>query len=113
MKNMNDNMEYKIGETLGTGLVYAAAAGVVYGAVKLWNNYWAKEETKERDEEIKIWNNGVCPSCGRKWHAHAFYPQYSGGNYQHVEIKCKNCKTKAVLKNYKPITTDKDYIIIK
>ena len=112
---MNDNaykIGYQIGAVIGTGFVLAIGAAGLYTAGKCWKNYCAERDAKQIAEEKQIWNNGKCPKCSRKWHAHAYYPPYSRGEYQYVDIKCKNCKTKAVLELYKPITTDEDYTII-
>lgn len=57
-----------------------------------------RDETKDRIKREKaLWNDGICPRCGKKWHYRHFYPAGSGGGYQHVAIKCHKCKTTATL----------------
>ncbi|WP_037352713.1 hypothetical protein [Selenomonas sp. FC4001] len=81
----------------GGDWLYLAGVGIfcVLGAyvVKV-----IRDDKKDREKKEKaLWNDGICPKCGNKWHYRHFYPAGSRGQYQHVNIKCHKCKVEATL----------------
>lgn len=82
-----------------------AVGGAVVG-LKHLNDKWNKEEQDKLNkliaEEKKIWNNGKCDQCGKRWHLHWFFPVGSRGEYQWVRIRCYKCKRETTLTAFKP-----------
>lgn len=66
--------------------------------------YRVEKKSKEKliIEEKKIWNNGICDQCGKKWRLYWFYPPGSGGMYQYARLRCYKCKRETVLEAFKP-----------
>lgn len=83
-------------------IVYGAVA---YGWYKL-NKYFEKKDKEEFERRAKeqevLWNNGVCPHCGRKWKYRWYFPPGSGGKYMFLSIKCRHCRTQATLDAFVP-----------
>ncbi|MBR3747703.1 MAG: hypothetical protein IKP64_09225 [Selenomonadaceae bacterium] len=79
------------GNTLGTLLLAALFLGGCFISDKL----------KARKQK-KIWNNGVCEKCGRRWDYHWFYPKGSRGQYKKLAIDCQNCKIHVDMLQYTP-----------
>ncbi len=97
---------------LGSLLGYIIAGAIIYGVGKGIGHLFKECDKKLEAREKAIWNNGKCPHCGSHWHARAFYPKGSGGEYEHIALTCKKCKIKSELSVIKPIETTNKYTVI-
>ncbi len=89
-------------------MIPAIVAAVIVGGAALAalsddDKKRGKEELEKlKAKEIKTWNKGKCPRCGRPWHAHRYFPPNSEGKYEFTSIRCYNCKIRATLEVYVP-----------
>ena len=89
---------------------------LAFGVYKLgeYNDKKRKEENEKyleekREEQKKIWNNGFCPQCGKRWKYHWYYPSGSRGEYQYLNIKCHRCRKESDLWAYIPDEVEPPY----
>lgn len=69
------------------GVAIAGAGVAIAGAIA----------ASKSDE--KIWNRGICPSCGRRWHTRHFYVR---GGKSVLAIECRKCQRYSELRWYDP-----------
>ena len=55
---------------------------------------------------MKIWNDGKCPNCGKRWKYRVFYRK---GGIEAIALDCHHCYTHAELDCYSPITNLNDF----
>ena len=108
MDKDNNDLGALVGYIIGGAIIYGIGKGIGY----ILDKFDAESKKELEAKERTIWNNGKCPHCGSNWHARAFYPKGSGGEYEHIALTCKKCKIKSELSVIKPIETTNEYTVI-